>query len=161
VPDNNIPVLVESLMQIFQTGKNYNTSSLLGYLYLLLAALEESYLETENIKMAKNTSSIYIEKAVQYISYNYHKPITVMEISKYTGLDRTYFSKLFHKHVDSTPQEYIVRYRIRKALELMQTTDLNIDEVCKCVGIPENYYFTRVFKRVMGCTPSQYRKTLA
>jgi len=160
VLDDNIASQISNLLEIFHSNQSNNIPKRLGSLYLIFGYLEESYKKSENLTSAKNSSSDYIEKTIQYISCNYHKKLTISDISRYVGLERTYFSKLFHKCTGISPQNYIMKYRIEKSIQLLKTTDMNISEVCECVGIKENYYFSRVFKSITGSSPKKYREVL-
>lgn len=132
-------------------------AKLQGYLYLILSNLQESYMSKNPSAISIDKPSEYIEKALLFIEYNYMKPITIKDISSYIGLDRTYFSKVFKKHMGISPQDYMIKYRIEKSIQLMKTTNLNFKQICVCVGIPEEYYFSRLFKSITGVSPSKYR----
>ena len=99
-----------------------------------------------------------VDKAVRYIEYNYMNAITAKDVTAYLSLERTYFYRIFKKYTGSSPEQYIIRYRIQKATELIKFGKYSITEIAEFVGIKDVYYFSRVFKKVMGMSPSEYKK---
>ncbi|MBO5199469.1 MAG: AraC family transcriptional regulator [Lachnospiraceae bacterium] len=100
----------------------------------------------------------HVDKAVRYIEYNYMNEITPKDVSAYLNLDRTYFFRIFKKYTGSSPEKYIMNYRIKRSLDLLKNSDYSISEIAVFVGFRDVYYFSRVFKKVMNVTPSEYRK---
>lgn len=97
--------------------------------------------------------------AVAYISTHYHEDITVDFISAYVKKSRNYFSYLFKKEMKVSFTEYLNRYRVEQACRMLDSSgDLTI-EIAQKVGFRDEKYFSTVFKKMMGCPPSVYRKT--
>lgn len=97
--------------------------------------------------------------AVAYISTHYHEDITVDFLSAYVNKSRNYFSYLFKKEMKVSFTEYLNHYRVEQACRLLDSsTDLTI-EIAQRVGFKDEKYFSTVFKKIMGCPPSVYRKT--
>lgn len=105
-------------------------------------------------------ANAYVKKAIAYIEHNYSEFITVNDIIGYMSLNRSYFTKIFKEHTGSSPQKYLIDLRIRKSAELIRTTELKLSDICKCVGIREEYYFWRLFRRSTGYSPSDYRREM-
>lgn len=115
----------------------------------------------EILRYAKTDSdkSAYIRRAVHIIETRYGEEISVAGLARDIGLERSYFSTLFHKVTGMSPQEYITDIRIKKACALLSMEEYTISQAASAVGIaPEG--FSRVFKGKMGITPGQYRKNL-
>lgn len=102
----------------------------------------------------------YILLATGYIAENFGKDLSISEIAKYVGIERSYFSRLFKKHTGMTTGEYLMRYRINKAAFLLENSDKLISNISTDVGFAYEHYFTQVFKRYMGLTPSEYRRRI-
>lgn len=68
-----------------------------------------------------------------------------------------YFSRLFRTSYNQTFLEYLTAYRIDRAVELLQQTDIPVREIAVRVGYTDANYFTKVFKRHLGVTPTEYR----
>ena len=102
----------------------------------------------------------YINLASGYISVNYRNNITISDVSGYLGLNSTYFSKLFKKHMDITPNQYLTELRLRKAVYLLDNTDELVQNIASAVGYNYVHHFINAFKKHMNITPKQYRENL-
>ena len=98
-----------------------------------------------------------VAKAVeQYLQANYRRDISNKTLSEKFGFVPSYISSLFKAQYGVSPGEYIVRLRISQAQMLMKNSDLLTKEISQQVGYEDPFYFSKVFKRVTGETPSQY-----
>lgn len=91
---------------------------------------------------------------------NYSHKITVNDISKYIGLNRSYFGSIFKKHTSMSPQEFLIKLRLEKAEELMENPKLNISDIARSVGYEDAMLFSKIFKKHYGASPTEYRKTI-
>ena len=98
-----------------------------------------------------------VDKAVRYIEYNYMNSITSKDVSAHLSIERSYFYRIFKKYTGSSPEQYIIKYRIKKATELIRFDKYSVTEIAEYVGIKDIYYFSRLFKKVMGVSPSEYK----
>jgi two-component system response regulator YesN len=97
-----------------------------------------------------------IIKATQYIQQYYYQEITLQSISRLVHLSKNYFANLFRKEVGESFLEYLTRIRIEKAKTLL-TGELKAGDVGTLVGIQDPKYFSKVFKKITGVSPSEYR----
>ncbi|MWV47239.1 response regulator [Paenibacillus sp. HJL G12] len=100
-----------------------------------------------------------IIKATQYIQQYYHQEISLQSISSLVHLSKNYFANLFKKEVGESFLEYLTRIRIEKAKSLL-TGDLKAGDVGSLVGIQDPKYFSKVFKKITGVSPSEYRQLI-
>lgn len=129
----------------------------LGYLYQLFSLLKID--DYENVIGDCSNSKEYIHKAIDYIKDNYYKSITVSDVSNYLTIDRSYFYKIFKESMMTTPQQYIIEYRIEKACSLLRKSSYSISKISNLVGFSSQAYFSKVFKKTLNITPFEYRKT--
>ncbi|MFD0712603.1 helix-turn-helix domain-containing protein [Paenibacillus sp. GCM10027626] len=102
-----------------------------------------------------------VVKALDYINNEYAQPhLSLLEAAELTGLSHPYLSRVFKEEMGKTFMEYVTEMRINKARELLENPDTKVYEVAGAVGYTEYAYFVRVFKRVVGYSPSDYRKQL-
>lgn len=99
-----------------------------------------------------------IQKALDYVARHYREPVSVADISEYTAISPNYFSHLFKAQTGINFSDYVTRYRIEKSKQLLRETDKQVGEIAEQVGIPDYKYFARIFRRLVGKTPSQYRE---
>ncbi|WP_372632565.1 response regulator [Cohnella sp.] len=100
-----------------------------------------------------------ISKAIQFIKQNYDQNISLQQVADYVGLSFGYLSNLFKKELQITFIEYLNCYRIEQAKELLTRTHMKSYDVAVQVGFsPEYTYFSKVFKKVTGLNPNEYRR---
>ncbi len=111
---------------------------------------------------AYNTSrtvlSPEIAQAVDYIQTNYSRKISLTSVSDHVGLSSSYLCRIFKEETGLSMNTYINNLRMSKAGELLSDKDSYIKEVAISVGFEDQLYFSRLFKRYYGVTPSEYRK---
>jgi len=90
---------------------------------------------------------------------NYGTDIDISEYAAECNISTSRFLHLFKESTGTSPQNYIISIRIKKACELLENTDLSILKVAEQVGICDQNYFSRLFKKHMGISPSEYRKS--
>ncbi len=111
-----------------------------------------------NIKKSpEKRMSTSVKKAVQYITVNYEKNITVSEISEIANLSPSRFFSVFKTETGTTPIEYKNRIAVRNAKKLLLYSELTIEEICEKLGFNSASYFRRTFKKFTGKSPREYR----
>ena len=131
-------------------------SAILGHLYLFFYSLLEN--TSYNIeKKAGNLQEFYVREAINYIEKNYDKNISVENIAKWCNLDRSYFGKIFKNSMGTTPQEFLIKYRLSKACEMLKNEDTSIKDISELTGYPNQFYFSRAFKEVYHMSPREWR----
>lgn len=100
-----------------------------------------------------------IQQVCKYIINYYNQPISLNEISKMAYMSPTYFSKKFKKVTGFGFNEYLNNVRIKMATNMLIETQYSVTEIARFCGYKDSNYFGDVFKKVMGVSPSKYRKT--
>lgn len=103
-------------------------------------------------------SSSLILKAMRYIKENYKNEINLEGISREVNISPHYFSKLFKDEVGENFIDYITSLRIQKSKEFLAKDQLSIKEICFEIGYGDPNYFSRIFKKVVGITPTEYKE---
>lgn len=98
-----------------------------------------------------------IRKTVDYINLNLSSPLSLNSLATTFSVNASYLSSMFKKEMHTTVTGYINSQRVKTAIELLNTTDLNIQLIAWHVGIDDVNYFSRIFKKIIGVTPTQYR----
>ncbi len=104
--------------------------------------------------MAQKNSIEY--KLNEYI--NNHLTCDIDDLLKTFSVSRNELYSIFRTHFNTTPHEYIKARKIKKALELLKSTKLPVNEIAINCGIPDYNYFSKIFKKTVGTSPSKYRK---
>lgn len=125
-----------------------------GELYTALSLLMHS----QSPHRSEDIASQYVQKAATYIAHHYAYPISVMDIAAYVGVDRSHLYTVFKQVIGISPKDYLTDFRIRKACALLREPALSVTAVANSVGFENNLYFSKVFRKRMGLTPSDYRR---
>lgn len=162
VEDTQDPAMVKAFLDAGKTvlcekpatchGKETANSAKKHHTNLLLNTFEEG----ASPKDPAFRSRAYFSRALDYIQENYHREITVTKLADHLGLARSYFSRIFLEHAGITPKEFIVNYRLEKAVELLTQKGLSQKEVASLVGYSDVYAFSRMFHRKYGMPPGKY-----
>lgn len=151
-----IPVLMEQLVETAGAEDLQNDFLLGSRLFAFFDACLKLRQERER---SADTGAGYTEKALAYLHANYtRQALTVAELARYLGLNRSYFYELFKGQTGLSPQEYLTRLRIRKSCELLQQPQVTAADAAYSVGY-EPSVFSKAFKRTMGMTPGQYKRS--
>lgn len=106
------------------------------------------------------TSHPEVNKILDYIDHHFDKDITVKSLSKYVMMGENYVSALFKKKMGKTLIHYLHEVRVARACAYLEETDLPVSEIGARVGFVNDNYFIKIFKRIVGMTPSQYRQSV-
>lgn len=112
-------------------------------------------------KQKKEHGSAYIVRvAKEYTKKHYQrKDLSLQEVSDAIGISRTYFSKAFKEMTGEKYWDYLSAYRIKKAKELLCSTNLSQAEISERVGYGSEFHFSRKFKEISGISPNKYRRS--
>ena len=111
----------------------------------------------EGVKETEGHLPAYLVQAIDYIHQHYAEPLNLTQVAETVSVNPVYLSARFAKDYGINFLEYVTSYRITKAKELLAQTNLQIQEVASQVGYMDIAYFSRVFRRVAGLTPSAFR----
>lgn len=101
-------------------------------------------------------TSYHVNKMIEYVKNEYSNKITIQNLVDNLGASSTYLNQKFKKETSYTFNDYVNRYRIRQAINLMQNENIKIYTVAIEVGFKDYRYFINVFKKYTGCTPSDF-----
>ena len=129
----------------------------------MLALLLRQLLITIHRQLASDRRSrnVYLdtemEAAIQYFNDNYNTEINIEAYAASRGMSVSWFIRSFRQYANTTPMQYIVSIRIANAQILLETTNYNVTEIGRIVGYDNPLYFSRIFKKQKGASPSEYR----
>ncbi len=100
------------------------------------------------------------EKISSMISLNYMNDLSVSDMAEELGYSEAYFCKLFKQYFGQSFVSYLTEYRVREAIRLFANENASIRDISQAVGYADSNYFAKVFKRVTGQAPTEYRAAL-
>lgn len=126
---------------------------LIGLSQLSIDALQNDFSLEDVVKIPYN-----LKKAVSYIHRNYFRPISLGELSAYCNVSKQQMTRYFKDAFHTTPINYVIEFRISKSKDLLfNHPELSINEISTELGFDNQHYFARLFKKITGETPSEYR----
>lgn len=140
---------------LFQLLEARDSSSLqliyVNYLKNLLMRLQE----TKN----KNLNGLILD-AIAYIEENYRENISLDDVAKKINMSYHHFSRFFKESTGKNFIDYLTELRIDRAREILKDKTFNIKEICYEVGYTDPNYFSKIFKKSTGLTPTEYRNNV-
>lgn len=98
-----------------------------------------------------------MDTAITYFNTNYNRAINVEEYASSIGMSISWFIRSFKKYTGNTPIQFLTSLRMTNAQVLLETTSYSINEIASIVGYNNPLYFSRLFHKQKGCSPSEYR----
>lgn len=106
----------------------------------------------------KRLRDFYMKEALSFIEQHYHLDISIEDIADSCGLDRSYFGRIFRDTMGSSPQKFLMIYRMAKAEKLLKESKMPIGKISSMVGYANQLHFSRAFKDIYGISPREYRQ---
>lgn len=136
-----------------------------GFQELLAMYLRQIFLQVQRSRLERKPAvSTYLqeemEAARRYFHEHYNEPISIEAFALSRGMSVSWFLRGFKQVTGMSPMHYILVSRINNAVSLLETTDYHVTEISAIVGYENPAYFSRLFKKQRGLSPSEYRKLL-
>ena len=148
--------IANDIVKMSNIGEEHHSLEIVGSLYKLLGLLLKHCVDTS---LSKNRTSENLDNVLNYINANLGRKLSIEEISKTLGYERSYFCRKFKKTIGVTATEYIRIARLEQARELLEKTNRSIMNIAISSGFHDSAYFINCFKKVYGVSPSKYRKS--
>lgn len=147
--------MIDNMIQEYENGSDCRKTMLTAGFAQLAAMLSRLYSfggsdEEQDI--------INIAKAVSYMENNFEGSVSVAELAELSHYSERHFMRIFKKAYNCSPIEYVINLRMNRACALLKGSDLTISETAERCGFDDVNYFSRIFKRRIGISPSKYRK---
>ena len=145
----------KNIFSLESIEKFQTTTQLKNWIYNMLKSMNEMI-----IKNSLPEKRDVVEEAKEYMKKNFNKNISLNEISERFFINPYYFSQLFKKKTGENYQNYLISLRVNRAKKLLEETDLKIYEICDLVGYADINHFNKIFERIVGVKPSEYKKKI-
>lgn len=114
---------------------------------------------TENAPRVSGFIQDEIDRARAFFDEHYNEEISIEQYAVSRNMSTSWFNRSFRSAVGTSPMQYILDVRIRNAQTLLETTDYSVTSIAALVGYENPMYFSRLFRKAKGLSPSKYRKT--
>lgn len=136
----------------------YNELRRLGLALEFLSLMAESAARAEGAAQRRYDypPDVYVDHALDMIRLHY-AAITVGDLARSIGINRSYLTHIFKKRTGLSPQEYLLRFRLDRGRQLLLTTNFSVQEIGRQIGYENPLTFSKMFKNVYGISPRNYR----
>lgn len=159
IPVEQFTILIQQLLNTWKPAPGSELRQL-SFLFHLMSLLISSNTAKNTLASASkaDTNEALFNQALEFISDNYDCNIHVQDISNYLGISRSRLCSLFQSHLNQSPQNYLLLFRMQKAQELLTSTNFEIQDISHQIGYPDSQTFSKAFRRVYNTSPSEYQK---
>ncbi|MGG2057208.1 AraC family transcriptional regulator [Lysinibacillus pakistanensis] len=151
------PRLIELIMRLWHVYNQRGGISMFQTEMLFRDVLNEALLCVANRQNSCESHALF-ERISNYIHENYYQSLTIASLAEQNNVNRNRLSYVFRRYAGMGPAEYLLKYRINMAQEMLLTSDAPVQEIAQTVGIADPFYFSRVFKKQLGISPSEHRE---
>ncbi len=149
---NEFKQLMESRHLGYQLNRFFVASNMLKKIFSLMTLQRPIVSLSTNRNLSAHSIHVYFDN-------NIDRLLNLNDMAKYFGLSKFYFAKKFQHMMGNSPIKYFLELKIQRACKLLDSTDIPINSVAKTLGFEDPYYFSRLFKSIMGISPSIYRQS--
>ena len=154
------PVLAALVRAVFDEMRHkgeHHLECVRGMVYALVFEIARFNNKEVSRTLSRN-GSLQLERAIEYVDANYANTFRIADLAEVCHMSETHFRRIFQEKMNMTPVEYVNFVRIRKACELIDKTDISMEEVAGKVGFVTPSTFNRNFRRIVGTSPYQWKK---
>ena len=131
-------------------------SNILAKIYQKLSTMYELF---DDSGLSGGDAKSYSDHVISYIPEHYMEDIDFGSLAESMGFSSAYLTKIFKKHTGTTPIKMLTEVRIHKAKQLLTTTSMSIQEIGSAVGYPDQFHFSKTFRKIVSVNPTSYRNT--
>ncbi len=142
----------EMLREIEETENLAQVSALVPRMIRRYCLLVQTY--------SRNRYSGVVRDILNFVDFHYMEPLNLESLAGKYAVNKNYLSSRFHREVGMTVTDYINLTRVRRSLKLLSGTTLSMAEIAERCGFSDANYYSRIFKKIHGTTPNEYRKSL-
>jgi AraC family transcriptional regulator of arabinose operon len=137
-------------------ARGYTATNVIHAVHILQQALSFLALQLR-LTMFNNSSSFDLEAVEALMRNSLHQDLILDTLAHYSQLSKFHFAKKFKELTDSSPIQHFINMKIQHACLQLDNSDIAIKDIASDLGYSDPYYFSRLFKKLVGISPKQYR----
>ena len=150
---------IDLFSEIFRNLDRGFSVETLEYVNLCLPHLLASFTHLSQFRLIKESGEKDpVAQSINFMLEQLTKKMKLDEIATETGLSASHFSRLFQNRTGHSPIDYFIQLKIQRACRLLDNSGWMIADVAREMGFDDQFYFSRVFRKVMGMSPGEYRR---
>lgn len=151
--NNRMQVLFQILFRVLE--RNYTLGNFIYISQVLSLILSEVYFR-EKVDES-STQDRHVTMVIRYMYEHLYRNLTLDEISESIQLSKSYLNAIFKAQTGRSPVEFFIHLKMKEACKLLKSTDMYVYQVSAAMGYTDQYYFSRIFKKVVGMSPKDYK----
>lgn len=157
LPTGDSTRLTELIIRLWHVYNQQGGISMFQTEMLFRDALNEALLCADNRQTSSESHALF-QRVSKFIHEHYYQGLTIPLLAEHYNINRNRLSYVFKRHSGMGPAEYVLKYRINMAQKMLFTSDVSVQQIAETVGITDPFYFSRVFKKQFGLSPTEYRQ---
>lgn len=142
-------------ISIYYNHKNIEYANLMVSNFLATIFYQDLYLWKSD-----NSGEKLIDRSLDFMRKSVHKNLTLHDLSAHSELSVSQYSNIFKQKTSTSPMLFYIHLKVQKSCQLMENPAKRIKEIALDLGFEDQFYFSRVFKKVMGLSPARFKKNL-
>jgi len=151
---NRIMTLFQILFRALE--RNYTQGNFIYISQVLSLILSEIYFREKADEVSKQNK--HVTTVIRYMYRHIHENLRLEDLSREFDLSKSYINAIFKKYANRAPIDFFINLKMQEACKLLKSTDLYIGEISSMLGYEDPYYFSRIFKKVTGVSPREYKR---
>lgn len=153
---SKIRTMFKEIFEVLEQGFHFEN---LLYSYQVLSHILGLFFLSPNYnRLSMKGTGSSIHSSINYMIDSLQETLTLEDLARHSRLSPVHYSYLFKKNTGYSPIHYFLRLKIQKACTYLDISDYPINEIAEILGFKDPFYFSRLFHKIMGMSPSDYRK---
>lgn len=144
-----------TIFQAESFGFEFSIRDLLSKICLSIVEHNQQLLSFQSDE--SETTIKRVKNMLDFIHHHYSEPLDLIQIASNVNISRRECLRCFQEILCTSPMQYLIKHRISSSAHLLRESSLNITEICTRCGFTSPSYFSKMFKRYLGCSPKEYR----
>lgn len=151
---NRMFFLFDLLFRVLEVT-HYSLGNFIYISQILNLILAETYCREKPKSISKENR--YVTHIIRFMYKNLHRNLTLNEVLIEFGYSKSYLNEIFQKATKHSPMDFYLNIKMQEACKLLRSSDLLVYEIAQQLGYKDQYYFSRIFKKIIGVSPLTYR----
>ena len=152
---NRMQFLFDLLFRVLES--NYTLGNFIYISQVLEVILSETYYrEKHNTTLEQNK---HVTNIIRYMYKHLTENLTLEQVVEEFQLSKSYLNTIFQKYTQHAPMDFFISLKMKRACQLLRASDNYIYEIAQKLGYSDQYYFSRIFKKMVGMSPREYRES--